>query len=462
MVVIKDILDFSKIESGKLTLEQIDFDFKNLITHTINTLSVKSKEKNLEISEDISDDIPKIINGDPVRLNQILINLLGNAMKFTPELGKVKLIARLGQPEGDKLKLLFKVEDNGIGIPKDKLQHIFQSFTQGESNTTRKYGGTGLGLSIVKQLIELQEGEITVDSEVNVGTSFTFYILLSKELKEAGTVPVHQKIISDKSKVQKLNILLVEDNVINQQLAYDTIKAWNKNITIDLAENGLIALNKVQDNDYDLILMDIQMPEMDGNEATTQIRKLTEPKCNIPIIAMTAHALKNEKESSLKNGMDDYITKPFDPEELFNKIIYHSPKTKVEKENKQDEINNSKINLDIQSFNYFDLKNLEKIYGTNREKIVKIVGMCYESIPNEITEIEKAISDRDFDIVKNKAHTLKPKLGYLGMLEMQENAKNIEILSKKENTIDQIKNLLLDIDKHWTKASVEIKSFIEK
>ncbi len=460
LVVIKDILDFSKIESGKLTLEQIEFDFKNLIIHTINTLSVKSREKNIIIKHEISNDIPKVIIGDPVRLNQILINLLGNAIKFTQENGTVRLVTTLGQPVGDEIKILFKIEDNGIGIPKDKLNYIFQSFTQGESNTTRKYGGTGLGLSIVKQLIELQKGEISVDSEVNKGTSFTFYILLKEGVNKKISHIKHKKSIVDNKSIKTLNILLVEDNIINQQLAYDTIISWNKDIKIEVAENGLIALNKVKDKKFDLVLMDIQMPEMDGHEATCEIRKLPEPKCNIPIIAMTAHALKNEKENCIEKGMDDYISKPFDPEELFTKIVYYGSDKKLDNgatiSSRQDE-----SVLSNHEYTYISLSSLEKIYQNNTEKIVKIVGMCFNSIPNEIKGIEDSIKKGNFESVKNKAHSLKPKFGYLGMMQMQENAKNIELISRDSKATNELLILLAEIKEYWIKASEELKLILE-
>ncbi|MBI9065741.1 MAG: response regulator [Salinivirgaceae bacterium] len=461
LVVINDILDFSKIESGKLTLEQIDFDFRNLVKHTINTLTVKSQEKQIELKYDISDDIPNVIIGDPVRLNQILINLLGNAIKFTSSGGYVRLAATTGKLVDNKIKLLFKIEDNGIGVPKDKLTDIFQSFTQGESDTTRKFGGTGLGLSIVKQLIELQDGEIAVESTIGVGTSFTFYIML-KIGDDKNVVSKSDKRYSmNRTGSDEMKILLVEDNIINQQLAFDTIKTWNKKIEIDLADNGKIALEKIQANTYHLVLMDIQMPEMDGNEATVAIRKLDSEKCKIPIVAMTAHALKNEKENCLKMGMDDYISKPFDPEDLFDKILKFAPKnTKPINANKsKNENSQSKIPSQI-PFNYFNTKNLIKIYHDNNNKIKKIVGMCFESIPNELIEIQKAFDNKEWDILRNKAHSLKPKLGYLGMEEMQNNAKKIELKSQEQDPEEQIQSLINSIKNHWQLATPEIKNFI--
>lgn len=458
LVVINDILDFSKIESGKLSIEQVEFDFMNLINHTINTLQIKSQEKQIEIKYDISDEIPDIITGDPVRLNQILINLLGNAIKFTNKNGLVRLVATLGKAKDGFVKIIFKVEDNGIGISQNKLNQIFQSFTQGESDTTRKYGGTGLGLSIVKQLIKLQNGEITVDSRIDKGTAFTFYIILKRSDKNTNTLIKHTQKNIESSNADNMRILLVEDNIINQQLAYDTIKSWNINIVVDIAENGKIALSKIEQNNYSLVLMDIQMPVMDGNEATLRIRNLRPPKNKIPIIAMTAHALKNEKENYLNNGMDDYISKPFDPKELFVKILKYAHNKST---NEQTYIENETITQkDSTDYKYFHLINLKKIYPNSNDKIVKIVSMCYDSIPKEIIEIKEAYKNEQWDILKNKAHSLKPKLGYLGMEKIQQSAKNIELCANKEDERLTIKNLISDINDHWELAAPKLLEFI--
>ncbi len=470
LVVINDILDFSKIESGKLTLEQIEFDFRNLIKHTFNTLRVKSQEKHIELKYDISPDIPEIIIGDPIRLNQIFINLLGNAIKFTNQKGKVKLLATLGNSDEGFVKILFKVEDNGIGIPREKLKQIFKSFAQGESDTTRKYGGTGLGLSIVKQLIELQDGKIIVESNIGKGTAFTFYVLLKPGNKISKSHIKHQKKEIDNTAANNMKILLVEDNMINQQLAFDTIKLWNNKVDIELAVNGKIALEKVKEFNYHLILMDIQMPIMDGYESTIEIRKLPLPKNKTPIMAMTAHALKNEKENCLKMGMNDYISKPFDPEELFVKILHFAPKpdkdqtknSKPQNDNMQTEnTGNTKADPPTnKEYKYFNTKNLIKIYNDSTDKIIKIVGMCYDSIPNELIEIQKSYDKKQWEILRNKAHALKPKLGYLGMEKMQENAKNIEAFSQQPEQRLSIQYLISEIKNHWQLATPELKQFI--
>jgi CheY-like chemotaxis protein len=264
----------------------------------------------------------------------------------------------------------------------------------------------------------------------------------------------------------QMHILLVEDNVINQQLAFDTIKAWNPNIKIDVAENGSIALDKIKEIDYDLVLMDIQMPVMDGIEATKTIRNLPGSKSQTPIVAMTAHALKNEKDNCLTIGMNDYISKPFDPEDLFAKILqFANNKINVISQSIPAEKPKSKKTEPLASkvtFNYFNTDNLVKIYQNNHDKIAKIVKMCLDSIPNELIEIQDTFNQKGWNMLRNKAHALKPKLGYLGMLKMQENAKNIELLSQKpESKEPEIEQLILEIKTYWEKATPEIEAYLE-
>ncbi len=464
LVVINDILDFSKIESGKMTFEQIEFEFKNFIKYTVNTLSVKAKEKNINLRYDFGSDVPEFIIGDPVRLNQILINLVGNSIKFTPEGGDIQLYIAIGEPVDDKIKVLFKVEDNGIGIPKNKLGDIFKSFTQAESDTTRNYGGTGLGLSIVKQLIELLGGDISVDSEVGKGTVFTFYILLKKATPTSEPHVKHKPGNTIKQITEATSILIVEDNEINRQLAHDTIKAWNNTIKIDSASNGKVALDKIQKESYNLILMDIQMPIMDGIEATKLIRQMDSPKKETPIIAMTAHALKNEKSNCLKVGMDDYISKPFDPEELYAKIAFYAPKDKKRAVEIVNKTSRKELSIDykIEDGRLFNTSSLELIYNTNVSKILKIVEMCRKSIPIEIDEISLSYQNSEWEILRNKAHALKPKLGYLGMNPIQNIAKEIEIKSQKETERYEIEHLIAEINSYWGKAIHEIDDFINE
>ncbi len=320
IVIINDILDFSKIEAGKITFEQIEFDLQHLISTLTELMLPKSMEKDITISTKIDKKIQRQLIGDPTRLNQIFLNLVGNAIKFT-EKGGIKITADFVSEEKDSLELKFSVTDTGIGIPKDKLASIFEGFTQATNDTNRKYGGTGLGLTIVKQLVELQGGTISVKSKIDSGSSFIFNLKFKKTLPEKIVKNNSSNKKVELSHKEKLNILLVEDNLLNQILAKKVLTNWKWDV--DVADNGLIAMQKVKNTAYDLILMDIQMPEMDGYEATRQIRKTTtnSSKHNIPIIAITAHAISGEAEKCYNAGMNDYITKPFDERVLYEKII---------------------------------------------------------------------------------------------------------------------------------------------
>ena len=265
----------------------------------------------------ISKDIPKIIIGDPIRLRQILLNLASNSIKFT-EKGRVKIDIQLKNKNEDRYTLLFNINDTGIGIPDDKLLSIFESFTQASNETTRKFGGTGLGLTITKQLVELQGGWISVNSEIGKGSCFSFTLTFRKG--DPGDIQIKpDETTISYSELQDIYILLAEDNIMNQLLARKIFKKWN--CKFDIADNGKIAVDKLLQTDYDIILMDMQMPEMDGYEAANYIRtNLPSPKSKIPIIALTAHALVGEKEKCLALGMNDYISKPFNQRVLYEKI----------------------------------------------------------------------------------------------------------------------------------------------
>jgi signal transduction histidine kinase/ActR/RegA family two-component response regulator len=331
LVIINDILDFSKIQSGKFNFEKIEFCLSNITSSLIELMLPKAREKGISLVTSIDKRIPDHLIGDPTRLNQILLNLLGNAIKFTNK-GEVKVSATLISDDKDDVEIKFCVADSGIGISADKLSLIFEGFTQASNETNRKYGGTGLGLTIAKQLVELQGGSITVESEEGKGSAFTFIIPFQKSV----AINAKPEIIEPEEEITHLagiHILLVEDNPLNQMLARKILSDWNWEV--DLAENGRIAIEKLTKNNYDIILMDIQMPEMDGYEATRIVRSaFSSPKCNTPIIAMTAHAFSSEVEKCLKAGMNDYISKPFDKKMLHKKIysifkIHSSTKGKI-------------------------------------------------------------------------------------------------------------------------------------
>jgi signal transduction histidine kinase len=320
LVIINDILDLSKIEAGKIGFESIHFSLFQTVNLVQTTLKFKAEDKGLVMLTDIDKSLPPMIIGDPYRLSQVLLNLAGNAVKFT-EKGSITIQCKKVKEENKNIWIEFSVKDTGIGIAEEIVPKIFESFTQASSDTTRKYGGTGLGLTISKQLVELQAGTIHVKSTLGEGSTFSFILpyQAGSEMTKEEKVKNPDPILIDE--LRKKRILLVEDNPFNQIVATDTIYDLIRGIHLDVAINGREAVEMLKKNQYDLIIMDIQMPEMDGYEATKFIRNNFEaPVKNIPIMAMTANVIKEEIEKCFDSGMNSYIAKPFDPEDLFIKI----------------------------------------------------------------------------------------------------------------------------------------------
>lgn len=316
--IINDILDFSKIESNQIELEDIPFSFRTEVNNVIILLGLKASSKGLTFSAEIDENVPDGLIGDPVRLKQIIINLANNAIKFTDK-GFVKIKARLEKMENETAILYCSVTDSGIGISKEGKEKLFKEFSQSEKSTTRKYGGSGLGLAISKKLTELMDGKIGVESAKGKGSEFwfEFKMRVNKNISEK---PV-KKTKAAQLPSQSYNILLVDDNAINRKVAMFTLQRLGH--TVESAENGLEAVQKFLAGNFDVILMDIQMPIMDGYEATAEIRRLQDEQpllSQARIIAMTANAEKGEMEKCIMLGMDDYISKPFRSEDLEKKL----------------------------------------------------------------------------------------------------------------------------------------------
>jgi len=314
--LINDILDYSKIEAGKVELENITFNLPDILQKYVTLSESRAADKGIDLKVNIPTQIPSVIMGDPTRLGQVLNNLIGNAIKFT-EKGIVTLEVTPIQVSDEECVIHFSVKDTGIGIKEDKLSSIFENFTQASSDTTRKYGGTGLGLSIAKKLLQLMGSEIKVMSEFGVGTEFTFAIpfKVAKELETKRTVQESGNTVEG-----LLKVLVVEDNIINQVIASSFLKKWG--MTVAIANDGKEALDMIQENQFDLVLMDLQMPVMDGYEATQTIRSYSDTYFKtVPIFALSASAMLEEKEKAMKYGFSDFVTKPFQPQELREKII---------------------------------------------------------------------------------------------------------------------------------------------
>ena len=323
LAVLNDILDFSKIEVGKVQIEKIDFDLHEKVYEVESVFKQKAESKNIKFSVNIAEDVPKMVNGDPYRLNQILINLIGNAIKFTLK-GAVKVTVNKTYSNELFDKISFNIQDTGIGIPSDKIDSIFDSFTQASIDVSRNFGGTGLGLAITKKLIQLQNGTISVKSVLNVGTLFTFELTFGKSVSPV-LVKTKPQNSPDKN-LAGLRILVVEDNKINQFVVKQIISKWNANI--EIVGNGREAIDMLMEREFDIVLMDLQMPELTGFDATKMIRSENSKvkNSNIPIIALTADAFIETKREVLQAGMDDFVTKPINQEDLFAKIVKYTSK----------------------------------------------------------------------------------------------------------------------------------------
>jgi PAS domain S-box-containing protein len=413
-VIINDILDLASIESGKLKFEQIGFNINDMLQSLIITFIHQAKEKKISLTYDLDSDANHIFLGDPVRLNQILINLISNALKFTPS-GYVSVKCNLTKKEKKNYFLKFEVVDSGIGIPKDKLTTIFESFSQADTSVTRKYGGTGLGLTIVKQLVELQGGTISVKSEIDKGSAFEFIIPYQKgDVKtirqnsfSTGTLS-HEKLVG-------INILLAEDNDINRLYATSILKTWG--CTVESAENGFVAVEKLKNNVFDVILMDIQMPVMDGFEATKLIRSLANSKKMTPIIALTANATRRDIENCLAGGMDDCIAKPFTPEDLYQTLTKHCRSKKN---------TNQEIPIKNEANELVDLTYLKTMSNNNKDFISEMVNTFIQTIPASILEINNSLKSTDWKALSRGVHKIKPSITLMGLHAAKSKAIEIE------------------------------------
>ena len=600
LAIINDILDFSKIEAGKFELETLDFDLRMTIEDMIDMLAVRAHKKGLEITCLIEPKVPALLQGDPGRLRQIITNLIGNAIKFTAQ-GEVAVHVTLDNEDSDMVMIRFVVKDTGCGIPEDKLDILFDAFTQADSSTTRKFGGTGLGLTISKQLCEMMGGQIGVESKEGKGATFWFTACLNKQIpdrkmetatqddvslkglrilavddnetnrrviagmlsswecrheevegfataldrlrsaaasgdpfriaildmlmpemdgetlgkmiknnpalsdtvlvmmtsvgargdagrfEKAGfavylTKPVKQSrlfnclitaigrkpldrtspdqtspdriitqhTVAEKSK-QKIRILLAEDNIINQKVALKVLEKLG--YRADVAVNGAETIKALEMIPYDIVLMDMQMPEMDGLEATIEIRKqeaLTAQSKHIPIIAMTAHAMNSDKEMCLKAGMDDFLTKPIQPGELGETIARWIPKNAAAA--RQDRIGD-KLSEEASVFDRTAL--LNRVDG-DKAFCQEIISMFLQDVPKQIESLENTISKKDTALIDRQAHTLKGASGNVGAVSLQAAAMHLEMagkngdLSRATEMLDTIKKEFEKLKKTMT------------
>lgn len=462
LVIINDILDLSKIEAGKIVIEKIDFSLRDMIQSIQEIMQLKAEQKGLELRIKINPDIPDRLIGDPTRLNQILINLIGNAVKFTDK-GFIALECEARKRSDEQVTIQFKVQDTGIGISQEYVDKIFESFTQAGTDTARKFGGTGLGLTISRQLVELMSGNIQVQSEQGEGTLFTIDIPL--QVAEEQTAYIKPSQITEEvfHTLRHLSVLLVEDNEFNRLVAEDTLKELLPDIRIAIAENGEIAIDKIRNNDYDLVLMDIQMPVMDGVDATRIIRSsLPDDKKEISIIAMTANVLQEDVQRYLDAGMNAYISKPFQTDDLLLKMSsVLKDKTRKIADTPQPANGQSGVgNLQALPEQVTDMNFLNQFTGGNPEKRKKYVAMFLDNGPKLLEKIKQAMQQQDYVSLKVAAHSLKPQLSYMGVKEEVSNIFLIEQSAGESAHRENLPQLVAHLEYLCQKAFDELRSVI--
>jgi len=445
LAIINDILDLSRIEAGMMRIEPAPFSVRSLV-HSVETMFVeKAREKGLLLTTSVEEQVPDTLEGDAVRLTQILVNLIGNAVKFTQR-GSITISINAEPMPTGQVTLFISVSDTGIGIEKDKQSGIFDRFRQAEDSITRKYGGTGLGLAIVKDLVDLQQGSITVISEPGLGTRFQLSI--PYKIPVEGNAPEHKVVKHDiiYPATGNTKVLVVEDNEINQSLMKHLLASWQVNP--DIAANGKEAIEILRHKKYDVILMDIQMPEMDGYSATQIIRK--ELKLTTPIIAMTAHALAGEREKCLGFGMDEYISKPVREQELrglINRLVGTETSSP------------SSIQNEIASgYKYIDLAYMQEISGGSKEYERTVTAQFLEMVPADLEKMQTAWNEKDLATLHRLAHTMKTSISVMGLNSALEQVLDTIEFSNEEK---EVANKLQELTDYCHHALEEAKQFYD-
>ncbi|HAP02174.1 MAG TPA: hypothetical protein DCQ93_09655, partial [Bacteroidetes bacterium] len=417
--IINDILDISKLESGKFELEKRSFRIEKLLKQVIQMQSLNAKSKKLKIILSYDSEIPEFIVGDETRLTQILVNLISNAIKFTQQ-GQIEVHVTELSKDNENVTIQFRVKDTGIGIEPSKLNLIFERFTQAEDYTTRVFGGTGLGLNIVKSLVELFNGKLDVKSTPGIGSEFSFEINfpIGDSSDDLSTMTEEKSI-----DLSGIRILLIEDNEHNQILAKTYLE--RNNAVVEIAGNGLVGIEMLRKNTYDCIFMDVQMPIMDGIQATKIIRK--EVNSSIPIIGCSAHSLESERSHCIDIGMNAYITKPYSEKDLLDALEKQKigKKPVLKKIVKSDNNNLSKEDDVLDVF-----KNLELDLGA--EITNQLLLVFKERIPNDIYKIKNYLTDAEYSSLGSSAHSMASSLGSLNLLQGFKLAKQLETASQKE------------------------------
>ena len=446
IVLINDILDLAKVDAGKMTFEQIPFKMALSISAMLHMFEIKIQEKNLELVLNYDKKIPDVLVGDPVRLHQIILNLISNAVKFTTK-GKITIKVHLLNEDEEKATIEFTVTDTGIGITEDKIQKIFENFVQASSGTSRLYGGTGLGLAIVKQLVEAQHGTINVISKIDKGSAFSFKLSFQKTYAEAES---EIELVELDDEIKNIKVLVAEDIPLNQLLMKTILDDFG--FERDIAENGKIAIEKLQSKSFDIILMDLQMPEMNGFEATEYIRKKMNSK--IPIIALTADVTTVDLAKCKAVGMNDYIAKPVDERLLYSKIVGLVKKPSPVKYN----VNEGIGSIESKMFKCTNLEYLIHRTKANPALMLEMISLYLEQTPPLIVAMKQGFQNKDWNILYAAVHKIIPSFSIMGIgIDFENMAKKVQEYASTQNQSDGITDLVFQIESVCTQACKELE-----
>lgn len=446
IVLINDILDLAKVDAGKMTFEQTPFKMAVSVSAMLHLFETKILEKNLELIKEYDNKIPEVLLGDSVRLHQIILNLVSNAVKFTSK-GKITVRVRMLSEDEEKVTIEFSVKDTGIGIAKNKIKNIFDDFQQATSGTSRLYGGTGLGLAIVKQLVEPQGGSIKVESKMDEGSTFSFILSFKKTMAEAEEEIV---LIELDEEIKSIKVLVVEDIALNQLLMKTLLDDFG--FERDIAANGKIAIEKLQKKSYDIILMDLQMPEMNGFEATEYIRNTMNSK--IPIIALTADVTTVDLAKCKSVGMNDYIAKPIDEKVLYNKVIGLVKKAMPAKSN----LNIQSGNGETKKAKCTDMNYLIHRTKSNPALMMEMISLYLEQTPPLIGIMKQSLLDKDWNSLGAAVHKMIPSFSIMGIsVDFENIAKKIHEYASTQQETGAIHEMVLQIENICTQACTELE-----
>jgi len=450
IVLINDILDLAKVDAGKMIFEKIPFKMETSISAMLHLFETKILEKNLKLVVDYDKAIPEVLVGDPVRLHQIILNLVSNAVKFTAK-GKIYASVRLLSNNDDNASVQFSIKDTGIGIAEEKIGRIFENFQQASSGTSRLYGGTGLGLAIVKQLVESQGGTIQVTSKINAGSTFSFILNFQKTNEKAADEIIDEEFDEE---IKNLKVLVVEDIPLNQLLMKTLLDDFG--FERDIADNGRIAIEKLRSKAYDIILMDLQMPEMNGFEATDYIRNTMHS--DIPIIALTADVTTVDLDKCKYVGMNDYIAKPVDERILYSKIVGLVKKAAVietiEKEEKEVEevVSNIKIKRCI------DLGYLNIRTKSNPTLMMEMISLYLEQTPPLISAMKKCLEEKNWEGLHTAVHKMIPSFAIVGInVDFENMARKVQDYAIAQLQADGIQDMVLQLGNICSQACKELE-----